>query len=340
MLKVAIIGYGGMGKWHSNHWQYAEKNGKIGVSLKGVYDIMEEKRAKAREAGLFVYDSLEDVFADQEISGVLIATPNDTHLPICVAAANAKKHVLCEKPLACNFQDARTMYEICEQNGVTLSVHQNRRFDPDYLTVRKIVESGVIGEVYRIESTVAGSNGIPGAWRKEKKRGGGMMLDWGVHLIDQMRVFYGEPKGVSTRLSYVFKEEVDDGFDCVLSYDNVEIRINVDTNCFVPRPRWTVFGKEGTARIDDWDLNGEIVRVKTRNDEQLQGVNAGNGMTKTMARRRDETVEKLPLPIERGDSFAYYKNFEELLDGKGEPLAKKEEVLSVMAIMEKAVYSV
>ena len=335
-MKIALVGYGGMGQHHCNAIRSAKEKNLIDTEVKGIYDIDAAKCEAAAKAGYYIYQDLEELVSDPEISAVLIATPNDVHLPVAVAAATHKKHVLCEKPVACSLEEAKKMYAVAEENGVELSVHQNRRYDKDYMTVCEIVKSGMVGDVYRIESVVAGSNGIPGAWRKNKNQGGGMMLDWGVHLIDQMRVFFGAPDSVSCRYSYIYGEEVDDGFDCILDYDGKrEIRINVDTNCFVPRPRWTVFGTEGTAVITDWSLNGEIIRVKQRHDDKLKGITAGNGMTKTMANRREETIERIPLPEVEFVPYLYYKNLEKIAAGEEKPIAKKEEVLCVMDIMEK-----
>lgn len=120
---------------------------------------------------------------------MLVATPNDAHLPYVLKAAECGKNVIVEKPAALSGAEAERMYAAAEKAGIVFSPHQNRRWDDDYLSVRSIYESGEIGKVYRIESRVMGSNGIPGAWRRIKSQGGGMMLDWGVHLIDQMLQF-------------------------------------------------------------------------------------------------------------------------------------------------------
>lgn len=333
IMKIALVGYGGMGRHHLYCIRNAKANG-VDIEVKGIYDILPEKREEAKREGYVAYETLEELVSDPELAAVLIATPNDTHFPILKEAATHGKHVLCEKPVACSLEEAKQMYTFAREHGVCLSVHQNRRFDKDYLTVCKIVENGDIGKVYRIESTVAGSNGIPGEWRRVKKQGGGMMLDWGVHLIDQMRVFFGNPEKITHRFSYNAGEEVEDGFFTILDYKGLEVFIDNDTNCFVHRPRWTLFGTEGTAQILDWDLSGEIVRVKQRHDANLKGITAGNGMTKTMAPRSEETIERLPLPEVTFDPFAYYKNLIAIAEGKAEPIAKENEVLDVMSLME------
>ncbi|MEG9430487.1 MAG: Gfo/Idh/MocA family oxidoreductase [Christensenellaceae bacterium] len=338
-MKLGIIGYGGMGAYHCTRISEGNHKSLTQLKIKGVFDIDEKRNETARKQGLYVYSSMEEMLSDEEIGGVLIATPNDTHAPIAKAAAEYGKHILSEKPIACSPEEAKRMYEVAEKNGVTLCVDQNRRFDRDYLTMREIVKSGEVGKVYRVESIVSGGNGIPGAWRKEKARGGGMMLDWGVHLLDQMYMLYGKPERIICRASYVLNEEVDDGFSFLAEYqDGTEYLISVETNCFVPRTRWTLLGEEGTAHILDWSVNGEVIRVKERHDDGLHAIHAGNGLTKTMATRREETLERVPLPEVFADYFAIYNNFLDVMKG-GEPITRKEEVLAVMNLMAAAMRS-
>lgn len=339
-MKIAIIGYGGMGGYHAYTIKNGNEKGYTDVTVKGVYDIDETRMAIAKEQGYYPYQSLEEAVSDPEIGGVLIATPNDVHLPVLKAAAEHKKHVLCEKPVACSLAEAEEMYKIVEENGVTLTVHQNRRYDKDYLAMKQIADEGKIGRVYKIESVVSGSNGIPGDWRKIAKQGGGMMLDWGVHLLDQMYMKYGMPDKISCRYSYIYGEEVDDGFDFLAQYNSgLSYRVVVETNCFIKRDRWLLYGEDGSAVIRDWDLNGEIAAVKIRDDKELAAVKAGNGLTKTMAARRSETIDKYPVPVPEVVPCEYYNNFKAVVNGESEPITKKSQILSVMKIMENAALS-
>ena len=102
----------------------------------------------------------------------------------------AGKNVISEKPITLSSADLEEMKETSESTGRFLTVHQNRRWDEDYLTVKEILREGKLGELFRLESRVHGSRGIPGDWRQEKEHGGGMVLDWGVHLLDQALLFF------------------------------------------------------------------------------------------------------------------------------------------------------
>lgn len=341
-MRIAVIGYGGMGEYHCYLLKECAKQFPAErIELTGIYDIDPVRAAEAEKGGIKAYASAQEIWQDQSVDAVLIATPNDLHLPYVRQAAAAGKHIISEKPIALSTKEAEEMYDLAKNAGVVLQVHQNRRWDDDYLTMKNIVSGGQIGEVYKIESRVVGSNGIPGAWRKEKARGGGMMLDWGVHLIDQMLLAVpSKVVNLYCEYSYIYGEEVDDGFDLFATFENgMRYRITVLTDCFRALRRWQVYGTDGTATIEDWDLHGGMTRVVEREDKNLVGVRAGNGFTRTMAQRSGASVEELPLPVVHAQPFVFYRNFASSAAGKQAPTVKKEEVLRVFRLMEAAAYS-
>lgn len=342
-MKIAIIGFGGMGNNHKkyiiqrlNDSDYPEK-----LEIAGIYDISDERNKFASELGLHCFSSAEEIYNDESIKIVLVATPNDLHLPYVEKALKAGKHVIVEKPAAMDSGEVEKMYAVARQAGKVFSPHQNRRWDDDFVTVDNIVKNGSIGRVYLIESRVMGSNGIPGAWRRKTNQGGGMMLDWGVHLIDQALLMINSPvKSVYCDYSFEAKEEVDDGFDLEIKFENgIIYRIVVDTNTFIELPRWQVYGVDGTAVVNDWrrdTVTGKIVRCVKRIDEKLEGVNAGNGFTKTMAARNADTIETLPIEVVRGDKNAFYRNFMDAVINGEATTVQKSQVMRVFAVMEKA----
>lgn len=336
-LNLAIVGYGGMGSYHGNN--YLRENAKFEIS--GIFDIDASRYAAARENGIENYDrfhSKEEIAADASTDAVLIATPNDSHLEYVTFFAQAGKHIICEKPVALSSDEYAQMLEVCEKNKVVLMVHQNRRWDPDFLTVKKMYDENVLGKFCRIESRVQGANGIPGDWRKFEEKGGGMMLDWGVHLIDQMVYMLPElPESVYCRYFYGAGFEVDDGFRLEMNYNGgLSVEIAVDTNCFIPLPRWTVYGADGTAVIEDWALNGGIVKPVYSKDIKIAGIQAGNGFTKTMAYRTAESVVKSELDKVIPEPNAFYNEFYDVVVDHKEPLIRSSEVMNVMKIMEAA----
>ena len=336
-VKIGVIGCGGMGQYH------LERMALCGMfDVVGIFDINPSVKAKADAIGVPFFEKeeqLESFFALSGMQAVLIATPNDVHKYYAVKAAEHGLAVLCEKPITLTCADLQEMLDAAEKNGTLFFVHQNRRLDPDYLCMKKIVENNMIGSVYKIESKVVGCNGIPGDWRKVKSQGGGMIYDWGVHLMDQILLFDLNPiVSVKCTTSYVYREEVDDGFELEIVFeDGLAVTITIDTNCFVKVPRWILYGMDGTAIIHSFNCkDGEVVAVKSRYDKDLKGVQAGNGFTKTMADRSKSTVQISPLPKIDDDGWELYRNFCKcVLENKPEDaIVTSKQVMRVMKLIE------
>src|SRR5699024_5749412 len=135
----------------------------------GTYDINEERSLRAAEKNINTYRSYENLLANNNIEAVLIATPNDSHKDLSIKALQAGKHVVCEKPVTMNTQEFDEIIEVAQRENKIFMVHQNRRWDPDFLLVQDLYKNRAIGDVFQIESRVHGANGIPGDWRHLKK---------------------------------------------------------------------------------------------------------------------------------------------------------------------------
>ena len=330
--RIGIIGYGGMGGWHVNKLATLDN-----PELAGIWDIRECQREKARGKGIHVYESLEDLLSDETVDLVLIATPNDVHTPLAIAAMEAGKNVVCEKPVTLNSADLQEMVDTSVRTGKVFTVHQNRRWDKDFLVVKKIIEEGTLGPIFRIEARVQGAHGIPGDWRGLPEHGGGMILDWGVHLLDQALLLYPEAKlqSVYATVSHVTNTLVDDGFYADLLFDNgIHMWVEVGTSNFVELPRWMVNGTDGTAIIEDFKRNGKIVCAHGEDDKDVVPVVTAAGLTKTMAPRREETIKTLPLPEVESDVRDFYRNLMAVIDGEAEQIVKLPQVQRVMRLME------
>ncbi len=331
-IGVAVIGYGGMGGWHTQKIQTIK-----GAELIGVYDIKPERCKIAQEKGIHAFASREELLADARISLVTVATPNDFHKEIVIAALAAGKNVICEKPVALNSEELEEMIAASKKYGRLFTVHQNRRWDEDYLTAKKIIEDNMLGKVYNIESRVQGDRGVPGDWRNRKAQGGGMVLDWGVHLLDQVLMLKEKQQLVSVyaELTYVTTDEVDDGFRTMLTFDdNTTAYVEVTTSNFVKLPRWYVLGENGSALIEDWNLKGKIIKVSNWENRDAVPVQAGAGLTKTMAPRTDDTIKKFRLPKVKADWGAYYENVIAALNGKADIVVTHDQMRRSTKLME------
>ena len=335
-LRIAIVGFGGMGNWHRRKLSSLDF-----VELAGIYDINPARVALAQENQVHAFDSLEQILEDKTIDLVTVATPNHLHKEICVALMAAGKHVVCEKPVAMNSTELQEMIDASHKYGVIFTVHQNRRWDQDFLIVKKLFEENALGPIFRIESRVHGSRGIPSDWRNQKQYGGGMLLDWGVHLLDQILLMMpGKLLSVYAQLQHVTNDECDDGFTALLTFENdVVVEVQTGTSNFVSLPRWYVLGQNGTCIIEDFKLHGKIVMVSDWEKRDAVPVATAAGLTKTMAPRTPETIQEYPLPEIESDVRDFYRNLRDVIAGKAEQLVKHHQVMRVMRLMEAIVES-
>ncbi len=330
--KIGIVGFGGMGNWHRETIETIDN-----IQVAGVYDIDEVRMSYAKDCGLHTYNSLEDLLVDKSIDLVLVSTPNHVHKQVAIQAMKAGKNVICEKPVTMNLRELSELIAVAKETGVFLTVHQNRRWDEDFLTMKEVFESKKLGEIYRIESRVHGSRGIPGDWRQEKECGGGMVLDWGVHLLDQILLLMGDIKlkKIYATTTNITNQVVDDGFTAHLIFESgLEAMVEVGTSNFISLPRWYMLGQDGTAIIEDWNMEGRVVRAIGKGETDIVPVRTAAGITKTMAPRRDDTISTERLPLVKSDVRDFYNNVIKVLEGKEESKIRLPEVMRVMRLME------
>jgi predicted dehydrogenase len=331
---LAIIGFGGMANWHR---ELINETGKFkNLCVTGSFDIKPERQKFAVEKGLNAYGSMKELLSDPKIDIVLVATPNELHKPFVIKALEAGKNVVCEKPAALSSRELQLMIDASVKANKVFTVHQNRRWDEDYLTAKKIYEKKLLGEVFRIESRVHGSRGIPGDWRGSPAHGGGMVLDWGVHILDQaLQMIPGKVKKVYAVLTHVTNELVDDGFFAELTFDcGLVYHAEVGTSNFINLPRWYVLGRDGSAVIGGFSGSGKMVRVTDWKKNDAVPIRTAAGLTKTMAPRTDKTIKEGSLPAVKSDIRDFYKNLIAAIEGKAKAIITLESVMRTMRLME------
>ncbi len=357
-LKIGIVGCGGMGGGHAIAiasgtgnaiWNVVddkvaalegEHNTDISrkLSLAGVYDIDPARQQWARELGYHTYESYEAMLADEKVNAILIATPNHLHKEEAIAAMRAGKHVLCEKPVTPSSGELREILAVAKETGKVFYPRQNREWDKDYRIIKKIYDERLLGNTFNIECRIMGSRGIPGDWRGVKAYGGGMMLDWGVHIIDRLLVMVPEKvKKVFCSCTHITNAECDDGFKMHLTFESgLTAVLEVGTCHFVNLPLWTIYGDYGSAVINDWTCSGRMMRLTSWEDKDTTPILAGAGLTKTMAPRQGNSVEELPLPEVDFDRNELYSNFVDVCRGEAAQIVTGEHALRVLELMEAA----
>ena len=331
--KFAVVGYGGMGSWHVNHALKSDV-----LELAGIYDIDDKKSNLAKERGIRAYSSLEELINDNEVEIVTVAIPNDVHLDTVVRLLNGGKNVVCEKPVALCSSDLEKMIDAANKSGKIFTVHQNRRWDVDYLAIQSVIDSGEIGKPIRIESRIHGSRGIPSDWRCKKAHGGGMILDWGVHLIDQLMLAYKGEKidTINCVVTNITTKEVDDGCYITITFESGAVAfVEVGTYNFLPLPRFYMKAEHGTVLISDWKEKAKVGKCLYWHENDVLPVQTAAGLTKTMAPRDSVTLKEYEIDIPKSDVHDFYRNLVKAVDGEEAQLVTHEQISLVLKIMEQ-----
>lgn len=221
------------------------------------------------------YKNWQDLIRDEEIDTVYIATPVYLHAEQTIAAAEAGKHVLCEKPMALNSKDCDRMIETCKEHDVTLGIAYYRHFYPVIKCAKEIILSGEIGEPAVVEIQAFEwfdrKPGEPRYWLLEKeKSGGGPMMDFGCHRIEVLQHLFGKVKEIQSQLFNVhFNRDVEDTAYVSLLFENhTHAIIRVTHATYEARDTLDIVGTKGTIHIPV--LNGGTMMVKTEKGERTE----------------------------------------------------------------------
>ncbi|MNI25693.1 putative oxidoreductase YcjS [compost metagenome] len=257
MMKVAILGCGGMGQVHAQSYLQIPD-----VQIVGVCDInMELANELGKKTGATAFPSLEAMLEAVNPDVISVTLPSYLHKEYTIKVAEAGKHVICEKPIALNLEDAEAMIHSCESNGVKLFVGHVVRFFPDYVNMKQAVDSDKLGRIGVVHAKRA--SGHPGNvrdWYNDADLCGGVITDLMIHDIDFVRWTLGEVKSVFAM------NRVDAGMEyalVTLVFDN-EAVANLEAHWGYPGPFQTaaeIAGSKGVIRSNSNRTHSLQVRV-------------------------------------------------------------------------------
>ncbi len=334
-LGVAVVGYGLAGAVFHAPLIAAEPRMRVAAVVTSAAERAE--RALATYPGVRVVASADELFADPDgVDLVVIATPNRTHAPLAVQALNAGLPVVVDKPFALTADEALEVIATAERAGLVLSVFQNRRWDSDFLTLRRLIEAGELGQVRRFESRFERWRPVSkGSWREvgDAADGAGILYDLGSHLIDQALTLFGPATEVYCELDCRRPDvRSDDDAFIALTHDS-GVRSHLWMSAVTPRlgPRMRVLGSESGFLTFGLDPQEDALRAGRRpGDGQPWGtVDSENWGTLG-------TPEKTyPVPAEPGNYPAFYAEMAAaLLDGAPVPVDPNDAVATLQVLEE------
>lgn len=284
-------------------------------------------QAAEKYPGIRTYRSLEVLLGDDDIELVVITAPNDTHYPYARACLEAGKHVVVEKPFTIRSSEALELCELSRRTGRVCSVYHNRRYVADFLTMRDILDKGLLGELHTFTAHYDRYRPDPrtyGFWREFPEPGAGVLYDLGSHLIDQSLVLFGPPRAILADIrrqkSY---SQVDDYFDLQLDYGFLKVTLHSSMLVREMGPRYQLHGTKGSYIKGGEDPQEDRLKAGElpvgndwcHEDEAFHGLLHTEIAGETVRRR---------WPSLKGDFGMYYRNLHRTIR-LGEPLSEKPE---------------
>ncbi len=337
-VNFGIIGFGFMGHVHE---EMLEKE-IDGAKVVAICDINEENMADAVTEDVLKFTDYEELLKVEAIDTVLVVIPNHLHKECVIKAAAAGKNIICEKPVAMNVEELDEMLEAVEANNVRFTVHHQRRFDEDYQIMKTVYDQDKLGDIYTVQTKLFGINGNMHDWHVFKKYGGGMLFDWGVHLLDQLLFMIdGKLNTVYADMRNVINGEVDDYFKILMKFENgVMAELELGTYFLKDQEKWFerhwfIGGSEGTAYVDGFAPVGKIAKTAhLLKSVEKKPTMSKSGPTRSFGPPQPGVLLTEDLPHVECNHKMY---FEDYLKGinEGQPfLVKPEEVRRVLSLME------
>jgi scyllo-inositol 2-dehydrogenase (NADP+) len=297
--------------------------------------------ARAAYPNVRVVRSVEELLAIDSIELVVITTPNTTHLDLARQCLEAGRHVVVDKPFATTYTEAAEMVRIAQERGRLITVYQNRRWDGDFLTLRRLVKDGPLGRLVLLESHMERYRPAlkAEAWRERPTPGSGLWFDLGPHLLDQAFVLFGPPESMTAELRTEREGAVvDDAFDVVLHYPKLRVLLRSNLLTCVPGPRFRLHGTQGSFVKYGSDPQEDALKQGANMNQPNWGQepkeNAG-----TLSIAEGDKITETGIPSEPGDYRRYYQNVRDAIVS-GAPLdVSPEHGIAIMRALELGIES-
>lgn len=327
-IRVGLIGYG----YASKTFHAPLISGTPGMTLAAVASS-DENKVHADWPALPVVSGPERILNDPNIDLVVIPTPNDTHFPLAKAALEAGKHVVVDKPFTVTLSQARELEALAKSGGRLLSGFHKRRWDSDFLTVKALINEGLLGEVGYFESHFDRYRPqVRNRWREQGGPGSGIWYDLAPHLLDQVVNLFGLPVSMQVDLAQLRPgSQSTDYFHAVLAWPQRRVVLHGTLVAAAETARFIIHGSRGSYVKYGLDPQEERLKSGERLPQEDWGYDMRDGVL-TRAEGEDITEESwLTLP---GNYPAYYAAIRDALNGSGTNPVPASQAIQIMELIE------
>jgi len=327
---VALVGYGFAGKiLHAPLIRSVP-----GLPLTTVVSSRPDE-VKRDLPGVHVTASAEEVFADPTVDLVVIATPNTTHFDLARRALLAGKHVVVDKPFTTTVADAEELARVAHNTGRLLSAFHNRRWDADFLTLRRVIDSGELGRIVHLESHYDRYRPeVVSRWREQPGPGSGIWFDLGAHLADQALRLFGMPEAVFADMAIERDHAAAvDYFHVLLRYAGTRVVLHGSNLVAEPARRFEAHGVKGSYVKSGMDKQEAALKRGERPGGPRWGADPEDG---TLTVWNNGTPQARTCPTIPGNYPAYYEAIRgAICEGSANPVTP-EQAVDVMRVLELA----
>jgi predicted dehydrogenase len=332
-IGVGLVGYGMAGRlFHAPVIQAVPQ-----LKLKKVVERRGDD-SRQRYPWVEVVRDVAALLRDEQIALVVVATPTASHFDLARDSLLAGKHVVVEKPFTTASTQAQQLIDLARGRNRLLSVYQNRRWDGDFQTMKKLLESRFIGRLVEYEAHFDRFKNLrqPAAWRETKGPGSGILFDLGSHLIDQAQVLFGLP-GMITADIRIQREggKTDDNFELILDYEELKVTLKSSMLVREQSPRFILHGTAGAfikygLDPQEADLKRGLTPLDADWGEEPKE-QWGTLITEIDGLQLEGRVETMA-----GSYQAYYQNIADAISGRATLAVKPEEARNTIRIIELA----
>ena len=336
-LKVGLVGYGYAGKTF-----HAPLISAVPALALAAVASSDAAKVHADWPGVAVHATPAELVARDDIDLVVIATPNDTHFPLARDALLAGRHVVVDKPFTVNLDDARELVVLARERGRLLSVFHNRRWDGDFLTLKRLVDDGALGRVVEMSSRHdRWRPEVRQRWRESAGPGAGLWFDLGPHLVDQALQLFGHPRGITLQRELARDGALaDDWFHAHLRYDRLHVHLHASMLAADSAPRFTLHGTGGSFVKEGLDAQEDALKAGARPTWPPQaGWGVDPGLATRVTRAADGATVHEFVAMQPGAHQAYFAAVAAAIRGEAPNPVPPEEALAVMELIELGIRS-
>ena len=335
-IKTALLSYGMSGKVF--HAPFLELH--PGFELIGSWE-RSEKRIQEDYPETKSFPSLESILEDATIDLVIVNTPVATHFEYAKKVLLAGKHAVVEKAFTTTVAEAQELDALAKENRLKLSVFQNRRWDSDFKTVKKIIDDGMLGDIVEAEFHFDRYNPVlsPKQHKESANPGAGILKDLGPHLIDQALFLFGLPNAVFADIRMIRNNTlVDDYIDILLYYSDFRVRLKASFFVREPIPSYIVHGKKGSFLKPRGDVQEDDLKLGKKPNLDAWGKEP-KSKEGTLHTEINNDVLNVKVPTLQGNYYDFFDGvYQSISNDAIEPVTAKDG-LNVMKIIEAAIQS-